>query len=121
MTATADQTLNIELLIAQAHEARRDYEDAAKEYRDLRECEERLEGLRPVKAEEIKKLLMTESPSLAATNAEKLTRCHPEYLAYLSVQRETVRAKDDARTRMESAKMRCQLAIASIKASVGCI
>jgi hypothetical protein len=121
MTASAEDTLNFELLIAQANEARRDYEDAAKEYRDLRECEERLEAMRPVKAEQIKKLMMDESPSLAATPAEKLSRCHPEYLAYLAEQRETVRRKDDARTRMESAKMRVNLAIAAIKAGIGVI
>src|SRR5438046_1752319 len=80
--------------IAQGNEARRDFEDWAKEYRDFAYQEEELEAERPPKAEEIKQLLMTESPSLAATNAEKLARCHPEYLAYLARQRDTVRRKD---------------------------
>ena len=113
--------MELDHFIALANEARRDMEDAAKEYRTYAEEEGRLEAERPVKLEELKQLLMTESPSLAATNAERLARCHPEYLQYQAEQRNVVRIKDDYRTRMDSAKLRAKTAIAALKALAGLV
>lgn len=117
----------IDHFIAQANEARRDYEDAAKEYRELAYRESELEAGRHKVREGIKLRLMgsgeerpaTALPAISATAAEKLSTCDEEYLDYLAVQRDTVRQKDDAFTRMHSADLRALTAIAACRAIGG--
>jgi hypothetical protein len=111
----------IDHFIALANEARRDYESFAREYRELAALESELEADRHTLRERIKVDMMAENPSLSATSAEKLVHSAPDYLSHLREQRETVRQKDDARTRMVSAVLRCKTAIAALKALGGLI
>lgn len=120
-THVTTQQQEMDHFMALANEARRDYEDAAREFRDLRHREEELEADRPGVEAAVKAQLMAESAGLAATPAEKLARNHPTYLAHLLLQRETVRLKDDARTRMVSAVLRCKTSIAALKGIGGLI
>ena len=109
------QQQELDFFLAQCHSHVRDYEVARQEFVAHRDTEDRLEAERPNKLEAIKKLLMEQSPGLAATNAEKLSRCHPDYQEYLAEQREAVAAKDNAATRAESARLRAQMALYATK------
>lgn len=115
------QALEIQALMAQANEARCDYDVAAKQYRDLAHRESELEAQRPLLLADLKARLMSENTGLAATNAEKQAHTALEYFGHLALQRDTVRQKDDAHARMVSAKLRCHTAIAVIKAMAGLI
>ena len=115
------QHMEMENFIAQANEARRQFEDAAKDYRSFHYEEMKLEAERPVVLEEIKVRVSKARPALAATNVEKEAKVDPAYLYHLTLQRDTVRIKDDHWTRMESARLRCLTAIAALKATGGLI
>lgn len=120
-THVTTQQQEMDHFMALANEARRDYEDAAREYRGLVDREGELEAERPVILAGIKAELMALNSGLAATNAEKQAHIEDRYLLHLSVQRGTVRQKDDARTRMVSAVLRCKTSIAALKNVAGLI
>lgn len=128
--------------IKQATAARVEYERAAGLYAMLVFLESKLEAERHgVKEQIVKRLMgpgpeyeagtvgegeharkvMMNKPGLSATAAEKAATTDPEYLAHLKLQRETVRDKNNAHTRMESARMRVKILLASVRAIGGVI
>ena len=114
--------MELDFFIAQANEARRNYEDAKAEFRAFQHEEAKLEAERPVKLAEIKIKYMDGSRgTLAATPAEHQAKCDSEYLNHLALQRDVVRFKDDALTRAISAQMRQDTAVAAFKAIAGLI
>ena len=104
--------------IALANEARRDYEDAGAEYAKYVTLEAEKEAYRPEALHEATLRIMAEQ-KVAATNAEKLARIDAGYLDHLEDQRNTVALKNAACTRMHSAKLRAETAVAAVKAIGG--
>lgn len=118
-------------LIAQSTAAREEYVRAANLYAGLVFVESKLEAERHgVKHEAIKRLMegtpppeghsaLLAKPGLSASAAEKIVETEPTYAAHLKLQRETVRDKNNAHTRMESAKMRVQIALTAVRTTGG--
>jgi hypothetical protein len=111
----------IESWIAEAVAARQAYEQAGQMYAALCQREAELEALRPCLHADVKKRLMGNEPSLAATPADKRVAIDSAYLKHLALQRDVVREKDDAATRMHSARLRCETALAAVRAIAGLV
>lgn len=120
------QALEIQSLMAQANEARTDYENAAREYRGLAHRESELEAQRSGQKHAAILRLMARQNDLtgrqhSASSAEATVELDHDYAAHLAFQREVVAEKNHAHTRMASAKLRCDTAVAVIRAIAGLI
>ena len=107
-----------------AEEAIAEYEVAAREYADATLRELTLEADRhPLKRQVVARLLTELNPETgkphSATSAEKQVELDAEYAAHQVTVREVLGEKYEARTRMESARLRATLAIAALGALQG--
>lgn len=114
------QVKDIQGWIADATAARQDYDDAGKEYALYVTQEDEMEANRPFMVYEATCRIMEEQ-KMAATPAEKLAKIDAAYLDHLEAQRNVVAKKNDALTRMQSARLRAELAIAAIRSIAGMI
>jgi hypothetical protein len=112
--------------ITESRKALAEYERAASIYAGLAFVESKLEAERHgVKLEAVKRLMEQINPLgqagklHSASSAESVVETDEEYAAHLKLQRETVRDKNGAHTRMESARMRVQIALAAVRAIGG--
>lgn len=118
-------------LLKQALEARKEYDRTAGLYAGLVFVEAKLEAERAlVKLEAIKRLMGQENPVgkpdangirpyHSASSAEAVAVLDDTYAAHLKLQRETVRDKDHAHSRLVSAKMRVDISLAAVKSLGG--
>jgi hypothetical protein len=111
----------VEHWIREAMAARLQYEAEGRSYAALCQRESELVVQRLFVKEESKRRMMETEPSLSATRADDKVRTEPRYVSHLEIQRDVVREKDDACTRMHSARLRAETAIAAIKAIAGLI
>lgn len=114
------QVAEVQQWIAEAVAARQAYEQAGTEYARYVTEEAELEADRPTVKHEAVLRIMADG-KIAATNAEKLASLDGDYLSHLEAQRDTVAKKNEACTRMQSAKLRAELAIAAIRSIAGLI
>ena len=110
----------VEGWIREAVAARQDYEDASVRFAKYVTEEAELEALRPVIKHAVTIRLMDEQ-KLAATPADKVASTDAEYLEHLEAQRDVVAKKNDACTKMQSARLRAELALAAIRSLAGLI
>jgi hypothetical protein len=109
----------IENWISEAVASRQAYEQAGQMYAALCQRESELEAIRPCLHADVKKRLMDNEPSLAATPADKRVAIDSAYLKHLALQRDVVREKMDAQTRMVSAHLRTETALAAVRSIAG--
>lgn len=94
------------------------YERAAEEHAQAVVREMELEDQKPIaKAEAIARVMQTENTETkrqhSASSAEKICEADPEYAAFLSAKRAATLRKMNLYTRVVSAKLRAQSAIAA--------
>lgn len=110
----------VEAWIQEAVTARQEYEDAGADYAKFVTHEAEMEANRPfVKQDAIHRIMA--DGRIAATNAEKLAALDADYVEHLEKQRDVVAKKNDACTRMHSARLRAELAITAVRAIAGLI
>lgn len=98
-----------------ADTAIQEHAEQAAHFAALIHREMELEAGKPAAKEEAVRRIM-EVQQKAYTPAEKLAETDAEYAAYLTTLRDVVKAKQQARGRMDTAKLRARLAIALVEA-----
>lgn len=97
-----------------AETAIQEHADQAERLAHLIHREMELEAGKPAAKEDAVRRIM-EAQQKAYTPAEKLAETDAEYAAYLATLRDVVKAKQQARGRMDTAKLRARLAIALVE------